>query len=79
MTTIKCGLIAMTRKHTGSVAVIHRVDAIPSDPRDHALWSYSKRQGARTTSRCGSRRLGIVSVYPYRAHTAEESVTRWRP
>ena len=34
----------------------------------------SKPQGARTTSRCGSRRLGIVSIYPYRAHTAEEPV-----
>ena len=42
---------------------------------DHAFWSYSKRQGARTTSKCGSRRLGIVSTYPYRAHTAEEAVT----
>ena len=31
-------------------------------------------QGARTTSRCGSRRLGIVSIYPYRAHTAKEPV-----
>jgi hypothetical protein len=41
---------------------------------DHAFWSYSKRQGARTTSRCGSRRLGIVIIYPYRAHTAEEPV-----
>ena len=41
---------------------------------DHALWSYSKPQGARTTSRCGSKRLGIVSIYPCRAHTAEEPV-----
>ena len=39
-----------------------------------AFWSYSKPQGARTTSRCGSRRLGIDSIYPYRAHTAEEPV-----
>ena len=29
----------------------------------------------RTTSRCGSRRLGIVSIYPYRAHTATGPVT----
>ena len=44
---------------------------------DHAFWSYSKPQvtGARTTSsRCGSRRLSIVNIYPYRAHTAEEPV-----
>ena len=41
---------------------------------DHAFWSYSKPQGTRTTSRCGSRRLGIVSTYPYRAHTAAEAV-----
>ena len=27
MTTMKCGLIPMPRTHTGSVAVIHRVDA----------------------------------------------------
>ena len=31
-----------------------------------------KPQDARTTSRCGSRRLGIGSSYPYCAHTAEE-------
>ena len=30
MTTMKRGLIAMPRTHTGSVAVIHRVDAIAS-------------------------------------------------
>ena len=43
------------RRHT------HRVDA-SSRP---CFLSYSKRQGARTTSRCGSRRLVIVSIYPY--------------
>ena len=53
------------RRHT------HRVDA-SSRP---CFLSYSKRQGARTTSRCGSRRLGIVSTYPYRAHTAAGPVT----
>ena len=29
---------------------------------------------AHYVSRCGSRRLGIVSIYPYRAHTAKEPV-----
>ena len=67
---MKRGLIAMPRTHTGSVAVTHRVDASFRP----CFLSYSKRQGARTTSRCGSRRLGIVSIYPYRAHTAEEPV-----
>ena len=60
----------MPRTHTGSVAVTHRVDASFRP----CFLSYSKRQGARMTSRCGSRRLGIVSIYPYRAHTAEEPV-----
>ena len=57
--------------HTVSVAVIHRVGA---SFRPCFLELYSKPQGARTTSRCGSRRLGIVSIYPYCAHTAEEPV-----
>ena len=70
MTTMKRGLIAMPRTHTGSVAVTHRVDASFKP----CFLSYSRRQGARTTSRCGSRRLGIVSIHPYRAHTAEEPV-----
>ena len=31
MTTMKRGLIAMPRKHTGSVVVTHRVDWLASD------------------------------------------------
>ena len=61
----------MPRTHTGSVAVIHRVDA---SFRPCFLELLQASGGARTTSRCGSRRLGIVSIYPYRAHTAEEPV-----
>ena len=52
---------------------------------DHAFWSYSKPHphtsaepegGARTTVRpgVGPGGSGIVIIYPYRAHTAEEPV-----
>ena len=54
-------LIAMPRTHTGSVAVIHRVDA---SFRHGAFWSYSKPQDARThyvEVKYGSRRLEVMA------------------
>ena len=95
MTTMKCGLIAIPRMHTGSVAVIHGSRAALTFhvylASDHALLELTPSVRVRAEAGAadtglqygtiyvelevrGSRRPGIVSIYHYRAHIADDPV-----
>ena len=62
---MKFGLIPQSRARIQEASPSHTALTVWLQCSDHALWSYSKPQGARTTSSGGAQRLCILRRYPY--------------